>query len=75
MSRSFRVRLPFLIRSLAWDNVPHTSARLLDVTCPSWDEVDMAMMNGLACGFAYIDADIETRNGGILRLRSAFCFV
>ena len=75
MSRSFRVRIPFLIRTLAGDDVSYTSARLLDVACPSWNEVDMAMMNGLACGFAHVDAHIEPGDGGILRLCSAFYFV
>ena len=64
-----------LICALAWDNVSYTSARLLNIARPSWDEVDMAMMNGLACGFAYVDANIEPGDGGILRLCPAFYFV
>jgi len=60
---------------LAWDDVSHTSERLLDITRSSWNQVDMAMMNGLACGFAHVDADIETGDGRILRLSSALCFV
>ena len=52
-----------LICSLAWDDVSHTSTRLLDVARSSWDEVDMAVINGLACGLAHVDANIETLNG------------
>jgi hypothetical protein len=59
----------------AWDNVPHTSARLLNVACPSWNQVDMAMMNGLACSFAHVDAHIDPGDGGILSLCSTFCFI
>ena len=64
-----------LICALAWDDVPYTSARLLDVACPSWNQVNMTMMNGLACDFAHVDAHIEPGDCGILRLCSAFCFV
>jgi hypothetical protein len=63
------------ICALAWDDVSHTSARLLDVACSSGNQVDMAMMNSLACGFAHVDADIETGDVLILRLSSALCFV
>ena len=64
-----------LICALAWDNVSYTSARLINIARSSWDEVDMAMLNGLACGFAHVDANIETGNAWILRFRSALCFV
>ena len=64
-----------LICALAWDDIPHTSARLRNIAYPSWNQVYMAMMNGLACGFAYVDANIEPGDGWILRLRSVLCFV
>jgi hypothetical protein len=35
----------------------------------------MAMMNGLACGFAYVDANIEPGDAGILPLCSVLCLV
>ena len=37
----------------AWNNVSHTSAQLLHVACSSWNQVDMALMNGLPCRFAH----------------------
>jgi hypothetical protein len=64
-----------LICPLAWDNVPYTSARLFDVARSSWNQVDMAMVNGLARGFAHIDANIETGDAGILRFCSVLCLV
>ena len=64
-----------LICSLTWNHVPYTSARLLDVACPSWNQVDMAMVNGLACGLPHVDANIETGDTRILRLSSTLCLI
>ena len=69
----FALSLTRLICSLPWDNVPYSSARLLNVTHSSWNQVDMTMMDGLTCDFANVDPNIETGYGGILSLNSALC--
>ena len=68
-----RVLFTLLICALSWDHVPYASTRRLDVACSSWNQVHMAMMNGLACRFTHVDTHIEPGDGGILCLRSALC--
>ena len=56
------------VAALARDQVSYAAARVLDVARAPWDQVHVAVKDGLAGGFADIDADVEAHNERVVSL-------
>jgi hypothetical protein len=49
----------------ARDDVTHTTGRVLHIALATWDQMHVAVKNGLSCGFAIVRANVESSNASI----------
>lgn len=48
------------------DNPSHPAFRVVYITIPSRDQVNMAVEDGLPCGFTSVNADVKSRDARVV---------